>query len=159
MVFCLVWGLLLLIVLFLAVFRTLSCLTGKGRSWLVPYLCAGAVPSPGPHNQRHQRCFLCWFLLHLLSEVSSLHRGLLLPSELRMVRTCGQYYLRHWPQLQLSHLEGDSPSLLLSKSCTLCVCWGHLDGFTLKRDSFLSREWTEKWLLCKDIVSKYCKIF
>lgn len=52
----------------------------------LPHPHAGTVPGPRPHNQRHQRCFLCRVLLHLLPEVGSLHRGLLLPQELRMVR-------------------------------------------------------------------------
>ncbi|XP_030866749.1 glucose-induced degradation protein 4 homolog isoform X2 [Gorilla gorilla gorilla] len=39
----------------------------------------GTVSGPRSHDQRHQWCFFCRVLLHLLSEVSSLHRGLLLP--------------------------------------------------------------------------------
>ncbi|XP_008313305.1 uncharacterized protein LOC103382329 isoform X3 [Cynoglossus semilaevis] len=46
---------------------------------------AGAVPGPRSHNQRHQRSVVCWILLHLLPEIYSHHRGLLLPQELRMV--------------------------------------------------------------------------
>lgn len=62
---------------------------GLGAGALTLTLCAhaGAVPSPGPHDQGHQWCFLCRLLLHLLPEVSGLHRGLLLPQELRVVRT------------------------------------------------------------------------
>lgn len=52
-------------------------------------LCAGAVPGPRPHDQRHQWCFLRRVLLHLLPEVGGLHRGLLLPQELGMVRASG----------------------------------------------------------------------
>lgn len=45
----------------------------------------GAVSGPWPHNQRHQRSFLCGILLHLLPEIHSDDRGLLLPQELWMV--------------------------------------------------------------------------
>lgn len=46
---------------------------------------SGAVSSSWPHDQRHQRCFLCGLLLHLLPEVHSHHWGLLLPQKLRVV--------------------------------------------------------------------------
>uniref|UniRef100_A0A3Q2PM41 GID complex subunit 4 homolog n=1 Tax=Fundulus heteroclitus TaxID=8078 RepID=A0A3Q2PM41_FUNHE len=60
--------------------RSAHCLfqSAANRSIVPP----GAVSGSRSHHQRHQRRFLRRLLLHLLPEIHSHHRGLLLPQEL-----------------------------------------------------------------------------
>jgi len=55
----------------------------------VMFFCCmpGAFPRAWSHNQGHHRRIVRRLLLHLLPEISRLHRRLLLPPQLRMVTT------------------------------------------------------------------------
>lgn len=77
---------------------------------------SGAVSSSWPHDQRHQRCFLCGLLLHLLPEVHSHHWGLLLPQKLRVVNVESE---RKSTRLSYFCCISDQPSFMLA-SFSLC---------------------------------------
>jgi len=55
------------------------CSTFSSHALSVLFWKPGALPRARPHHQRHHRRFICRLLLHLLSEISRLNRGLLLP--------------------------------------------------------------------------------
>ena len=63
----------------------------SAHDFVIFFLIVGTLSGSRSHHQRYNWSIICWILLHMFSEISRNHWGILLSSQFRMVKPLNLY--------------------------------------------------------------------